>query len=119
MPIVASTERIGGEAITVLVDIDAVPEGASGAEWGETRTDRVARVIEATRDVFGEGLAMARDCAVRAAETFTQMTEKHRPDGFELQLGIRLDAEAGAVITKVGAGTHMQVTLRWENPHTR
>ena len=47
------------------------------------------------------------------------MTDNQRPDSYEIQVAIRFDVEAGAVVTKIGAGAQMQVTMRWENPRER
>jgi hypothetical protein len=117
MAIVGSAERVGDKEVLVLVEVDDLPQGASADDWGETRGDRLKRVIDATRDVFGDGLELARDCALRAADTFDRtMQGDHRPDAFELQLALKLDAEAGAVLTKVGAGAQVQVTLKWNRP---
>ena len=52
----------------------------------------------------------------RTVDSLEHTADSVRPDEFELQLCIKLDAEAGAVVTKVGAGAHMQVTMRWNRP---
>ena len=113
MSIVGSTEMVDGQPVTILVEVDSPPPGAGTSAWGETRTDRARRVIEATRDVFGDGLALARDCAVRTVDSINATAEEIRPDEFEVQLAIKLDAEAGAVLAKLAAGAQMQVTMRW------
>lgn len=120
MQIAGTTERVGDRDVTILVEVDGdEPAGATAADWGgESRADRMDRVIDTARDVFGDGLALARDCAVRAAHTFDDSMAQHRPDAVELQIALRLDAEAGAVITKVGAGAQLQVKLKWNHPRT-
>jgi hypothetical protein len=47
------------------------------------------------------------------ADTIADLDQKIRPDEFELQIAIKLDAEAGAVLTKVGAGAQLQVAMKW------
>lgn len=111
MAIVGSTDQIGGREVTILVEVDDV---ASPSAWGETRSERAKKVIDATRDVFGDGLALARDCAARAVDSINATAEDVRPDEFEIQLAIRLDAHAGAVLAKVAAGAQMQVSMRWK-----
>ena len=37
-----------------------------------------------------------------------------KPDRLELEFGLRLDAEVGAVIAKASGQTHLKVTLSWE-----
>ena len=72
--IVGSTERVGGSDVTVLVELDGdVPAGAAASDWGgETRADRMEKAIDRTRDVFGDGLSLARDCAARAVGQFPE-----------------------------------------------
>ena len=113
MPIVGSTQQIGEREVTILVEVDELPEEAGSTAWGPSRTDRARKVMEATRDVFGEGLALARDCAARAVAGLDGDPDV-RPDSFEIQLAIKLDAEAGAVLAKMAAGAQMQVTMRWD-----
>ena len=116
MTIVASKQVIGGEEVVILVEVDDGVGPASAADWGGgTRADRASKVIDATRDVFGDGLALARDSAARAVQSWRDMTEEVRPDSYQLQLAIKLDIEAGAVIAKLGAGAQLQVTMTWEN----
>lgn len=117
MAIVGSRETIAGREIAILVEVDDPPAGASIADWldegDEARGERVDRLLDATRDVFGEGLALIRDSAARAVDSYNEMSEDLRPDHFELQLAIKLDVEAGAFVTKLGAGAQMQVTMAW------
>lgn len=40
---------------------------------------------------------------------------KAGPDEVEVEFGVDLAAEAGAVITKTAASCHLKVTLRWQN----
>jgi NTP-dependent ternary system trypsin peptidase co-occuring protein len=117
MAIVGTTTEVAGQRTVILVEVDSAPEVGGG--WGEdvqTRETRATRVMDAARDVFGDGLALARDCAVRTVDVLDKTPDDLKPTEFELQLSIGLDAEAGAVITKVGANAQMQVTMRWKRP---
>jgi hypothetical protein len=38
-----------------------------------------------------------------------------RPEAVEVQFGLRLNAEAGAVIARTQAEGHLQITLSWVN----
>jgi hypothetical protein len=115
MAIVGSTERVGDRVITILAEVEGdVSQGAVDDEWGEPRETRAEKVMDATRDVFGDGLALARDCATRAVENVRDEWRDVSPAEFEIQLAIKFDAEAGAVLAKVAAGAQMQVTMRWK-----
>lgn len=119
MAIVGDTQEVNGREVTILVEVDDPPGGqrldgyAMEGEWGETRSRRAEQVMDAARDVFGDGLALARDCAARAVDSIENTASEIRPDDFEIQLAIKLDAQAGAVLAKVGAGAQLQVTMRW------
>ena len=120
MAIVGSKEVIEGREVTIAVEVDDLPRGATAADWdGESRGARIDKIPDATRDVFGDGLALARDCAAKAVHAYHETAEDLRPDSFELQLAIKLDAEAGAIVTKLGAGAQMQVTMKWEKRRDR
>jgi Trypsin-co-occurring domain 1 len=79
----------------------------------ETRAEPAQRVITLARDVFGEGVELARSCAARVAGGLSNMPQAMRPDEFELQVAIKLDAEVGAVIARAAAGAQLQVSMRW------
>jgi hypothetical protein len=113
MAILVNTEELDGRALTIQVEVDD-PEEAGG--WGGTREGRAQRVLESTRDVFGDGLDLAGACAARTVKSIEQTAEEIRPNEFEVQLAIKFDAEAGAVLAKVAAGAQMQVTMRWKRP---
>jgi hypothetical protein len=117
--IVGSTQEVHGQEVTILVEVDDPPGGETldgytmDGDWGETRSTRADKVMDAARDVFGDGLALARDCAARAVDSIEHTASDVRPDQFEISLAIKLDAQAGAVLAKVGAGAQLQVTMRW------
>jgi Trypsin-co-occurring domain 1 len=110
MPVISVQDSVGGA--TIQIEVDAVP-GSEGEVYREYHEGGASRVIRATRDVFGEGLALARACAARVAETLEEITRESRPEEFTLQLAIRLDSEVGAVIAKASAGAQLQVEIKW------
>ncbi|MCX5360044.1 CU044_2847 family protein [Streptomyces sp. NBC_00124] len=79
----------------------------------DTRGNPAERVLEAARDVYADGLDLAKRCARQAAERLGDLGEGFRPDEVELSLSIKLDAELGAVLVKSGAEAQLQVTFRW------
>ena len=114
MLVVDSGARVDGQELNILVEIDEAPvSGADIYEDLQTRGERTERVISMARDVFGEGLELARNCATRVAHSIADFDQKIRPDEVEVQIAIKLEAEAGAVLTKVGAGAQMQVSMKW------
>jgi hypothetical protein len=115
MPIVQSTHQVNGEQIKINIEMDRAPAALGAAPqdpYGATRavTDKV---LESAHDYFSDGMLLARTCAASVVESLGQLGEKVRPQEFEVKLAIKLDAEAGAVLAKVGAEAQLEVTLKW------
>ncbi|MCX5330652.1 CU044_2847 family protein [Streptomyces sp. NBC_00140] len=100
----------------IYVEVDAAPAADGLGEVFEgidTRGGAADRVLELTRNVYQDGLELARRCAVQAARQLGDLGQGLKPDEVELQLSIKLDAELGAVLVKSGAEAQLQVTFRW------
>jgi hypothetical protein len=115
MPIVKSTEVLNGESIAILVEVDHPP--VQPGVYGNVRGG-AEKVIEGAQDVFEKGLELARTCASQTLENIRKIQEDHRPDEFQIQLSIKLDAEVGAILTKASAGAQLQVTMTWKQPES-
>ncbi|ROP36601.1 CU044_2847 family protein [Saccharothrix texasensis] len=89
---------------TVLVEVDERP-GVSPAGRSS------ARVLQEARATFEQAVAGVRDAAAAALAQFASMTRA--PDEVELKFGLKLDAEAGAVIARTGVQGQFEVKLRW------
>jgi len=80
-------------------------------------TARVSRrddlVLEAKLS-FERALGAVRDAASAALGQFQEMTRK--PDTVEIKFGVKLSAEAGAVIAKTGVDGQLEVKLTWKRP---
>ncbi|MFG2677603.1 CU044_2847 family protein [Streptomyces sp. NPDC048392] len=96
----------------------------------EFRTeDGVRVVVEGVEDEDGARLVSRGDGPARAARTFEDSLDgvraaaaaalrvfrdgTLRPDSVELEFGVKLSAEAGAVIAKGSAEGHLVVKLSW------
>jgi hypothetical protein len=84
-----------------------------------TRTGpvRAGRLQDRVDDVVTEATLTLRD----ALEPLTQMSRQvleqlaeSQPDEINVDFGIELTAEAGAVLTKAGVGSHFSVSLKWK-----
>lgn len=99
----------------IHIQVETAGDGAAGVYDGvETRANPATRVIEVARDVYADGLDLARRCAEQAASRFSGMGEAVRPDEIEVQLAIKLDASFGAILVQSGAEAQLQVTFRWQ-----
>lgn len=112
MAIVRSAEEVDGGSVAILVEVDHPP--AQPGVYGDVRGAGTEKVIEGAKDVFGKGLQLARTCASQVLENIQSIQKDHRPDEFQVQLSIKLDAEVGAILTKASAGAQLQVTMTWK-----
>jgi hypothetical protein len=113
---VVKTPASGSEDMPVIyIEVDGVPP--SGTDWADEDVragHRTTKVVELARDVVEDAVVLAQGCAVRFRRGFDRLPGDTRPpDGIELQLGITLDSEVGAVLAKATAGAQLQLTLKW------
>ncbi|MEE1756586.1 CU044_2847 family protein [Streptomyces sp. SP18CS02] len=88
----------------VVVEMDGRAPGAQPVGRGENSLARAGR----TFDEALEGIHAAAESALRVFREGTL-----RPDGVELEFGVKLTAESGAVIAKAAAEGHLTVRLSW------
>jgi hypothetical protein len=90
---------------TVVVETDADEAGF------ESITRKPGDVVHDVRGRLEEALENTRHAAVLAMKTFRDKSID--PDGVELEFGIKLNAEAGAVIARSSVEGHFAVKLTW------
>ncbi|SDC50775.1 CU044_2847 family protein [Streptomyces prasinopilosus] len=83
------------------------PAAGSGVQLTSRTGDAVNRASAA----FGSALAGVRKAANEALAEFRRMAEG--PESIEIEFGVVLNAESGAVIAKTGMEGHLKVTLSW------
>ena len=89
---------------TVLFEVD---ESASGLARVNRGSDGV---VEASRQ-FGESLDSVRAAAAASFRALKSLA----PQKLELEFGVKLTAEAGALIAKTAGEGHFVVTLTWDS----
>ncbi|MFJ8536422.1 CU044_2847 family protein [Streptomyces sp. NPDC093591] len=92
---------------------EAVPTTPAGSS-GPVKAGRIADGIRELPRTLQESLVPVRDTARAVLE---QLREAG-PDEVEVEFGVNLATEAGAVITKTGAGVHLKVRVLWQNRGT-
>lgn len=114
MPIYSVTEEVKGETITIYVEMDQVADSISA--YGDMRgpTDAAKKVVAAARDVYGDAMDLARNCAVRVIDGIKAMDDATRPDEFEVKFAIKFDSQVGAVLAKMGTEAQLQVSMKWK-----
>lgn len=93
-----------GDGERVLVEVGE-------QEPGVVEASRAGDVIEAGVASLGAALSQVRDAAAEALRQFRELPSG--PDEVQLEFGVRLNAQAGAVIAKTGAEGHFKVKLTW------
>jgi hypothetical protein len=88
----------------VFVDVDETGPGVA-------RAARVGDVIKSSMSSIEAALTPVCDTAAAAMRAFR--TRLPAPEEIEIGFGVRLTAEAGAVIAKSGVEAHLNVTVRW------
>ncbi len=120
MAIVKSTSEIDGEKVEIYIEVEKEPSEDDTDDFyrGATRGNTAQEAIKEVRDLVGDGLTLSRQCAAKVIDSVNKMNDAIKPNEFEVQLGIMLDYEVGAIIAKAGAGAQMQVTMKWNLKET-
>jgi hypothetical protein len=92
---------------TVAVELDRKP-GVRPAGGRDS-------VLRDTKLSLEKALTDVRDAAAAALKQFQTMASQ--PDEVEITFGVKLDAQAGAVIAKTSIQGHFEVKLKWEREH--
>jgi hypothetical protein len=87
----------------VVVEVDTREPGFRPAGAGKAIAEARAR--------FEEALGGVHDAAEAALRVFRD--GRLKPDGVEIEFGVKLNAEAGAVIAKTAVEGHLLVKLSW------
>ena len=101
----------GAEEFTVLVEWPRQPGGIQKASRGGAAT------MEALKEKSEEALHLAmqtiRSMSYRVFNTMDTIGSKVRPDEAEIEFGINLDTEVGALVAKASTGAQIKVKLKW------
>jgi len=97
------------DGATIVVE---VAEDEPGIERAARIDDVVAKAGASLENTLDQVLAVANVALVK----LRKLTEQ--PEQIEVEFGIRLNAEAGAVIARTQAEGHLQVKMIWARPAT-
>jgi hypothetical protein len=93
---------VASQAGPIYIELDAAGDGLDAVYDVETRESPVEKVLDIARDVYGDGLDLARRCAEQAAKRFADVGEGLKPGEVELELVFR---ERGTLTAGHGART--------------
>src|SRR5262245_5827036 len=95
---------IGGEA-------DGIPE-EGGNKSRRAQRDRGTPIAKGQTQAFQPAMHSYKPAAEELAATFLSLAR--RPSGVEIQLGLKLSGEAGAIIASTSAEGNISVKLTWD-----
>lgn len=87
-----------------------VPDATTAGPQRVSR--RGGNIVAYLDERLDTALATVRPAADNVLHTFTDLGL----DSIEIEFGLSLDAEAGAVIAKTGASGHFTIKLSWSRP---
>lgn len=80
---------------------------------GPVQAGRVADLVD---DVMAEASCSLREAlepVTRMSQQVLEQLGKARPQQVQVEFGVELTAQAGAILAKAGTGCHLTVTLTW------
>jgi hypothetical protein len=98
------------EPFTILVEWPKPPKGIQPAS-----RDPIEALQEQSDRAIRAAMRTMQGMAYRVVGTLAKLEEIARPDEAEVEFGINLDAEAGAVLAKASAGAQLTVKMKWVN----
>ncbi|HXQ38600.1 MAG TPA: CU044_2847 family protein [Anaerolineales bacterium] len=69
--------------------------------------------IEDSKKAIDRAMRSIRGMAKKTMKTIKEIPVSERPSTISVSFGLKLDAEAGAVVAKAGAEASMNVTMSW------
>jgi hypothetical protein len=90
---------------SVVVEVDSSEPGFQGVT-------RAGDLISTAEGKFEDALRNVRNAAESALRIFRD--EVLKPDSVDIELGVKLNAAAGAVIARCAAEAHLVVRLHWD-----
>jgi len=98
----------GGGSIMVRVD-----PGNHALQGGPVQAGRVDDGVRDVVTVASRSLREALEPVTAMSRQILDQLAQARPGTIEVEFGIELTAEAGAILAKASSGCHLTVTLTW------
>ncbi|GAA0624959.1 CU044_2847 family protein [Streptomyces crystallinus] len=97
------------EGAQVVVEVERHASGAKLVRRGDNSVSEAARTFDSAL----EGIRAAAESALHVFRD-----GRLQPDAVELEFGVKLTAEAGAVIARTAVEGHLMVKLSWSPGHS-
>lgn len=82
--------------------------------WPPSPAAAIANVTEQSAKAINSAMNTIRGMAQRVSETVKSLPVAERPTQIEVEFGLTLSAEAGAMVAQAGAEASFNVRLTWE-----
>jgi hypothetical protein len=102
--------RLGDGTASVIVEVDDDEPGVRLAAGGRDGVPDASATFDA-------GFVRVREAAARALAQLSTLPKP--PSTVELEFGVKLSAQAGAVIAKTGVEGHLKIKMIWERDPDR
>ena len=93
----------------ILIEWPHAPGGIQRAARG----DKAEMMKQQSQKALNLAMGTIRAMAYRVAKTVNALEDRARPDEAEVEFGITLDAESGALLAKASVGAQIKVKLKW------
>jgi signal transduction histidine kinase len=75
--------------------------------------EMLEKAAESSKKAIERAMKSMRGMAKRTMQTIREIPLTDRPNSLTVAFGLKLDAEAGAVVAKAGAEATINVTMTW------
>jgi NTP-dependent ternary system trypsin peptidase co-occuring protein len=107
---------VAQERVAILVEW---PQESTGGSWQVSRSAGVMeRFKEESEKAIETALATIQEMARRVAQTIDEIPDSLRPDKAEVEFGVNLHLESGALIAKASTEAQLNVRLSWSKTRT-
>src|SRR5262245_19984733 len=101
------------DGTTILVEVgEPIPTGGVPTRDVVMRGASAAEVVEKAKQNFETALEKVKPAAAAIIAKLRGLTDA--PDEVHVEFGIKLTAEAGAILASAGVESHYSVTLTWK-----
>jgi len=95
----------------ILVDFET--SGVQAVSFGPSD------IIAKSEEAIDRAMSTVRSMAAKAMASIQAIKVSERPTTFQVEFGIKLDAEAGAMVAKVGSEASITVTMTWDHKNEK
>lgn len=108
---VKGQEKVKAEDVEILVDFEESAAGLVPVSRGGKAGEVTEELVEKSRQAIDKAMDTIQGMAAKTIAAAKKISEP--PDAIEVEFGIKLDAEAGAMVAKAGTEASITVKMVW------